>query len=329
MLIVSQSYQTITTRILQNYLSSDFDLHKLNMSPSKQIRFDNRVAIVSGSGRGLGRQHALLLGRLGASVVVNSTKTSTAQATVDDIVNAGGKAVAYVGSVAESAHAEAMVKKAIDEFGRIDIVINNAGTADVAPFEQTTLADMRDYLAVHVEGAYNLTHAAWPHMKKQKYGRVVMITSHSVFGMADYALYTAAKLGVVGLAKSLAVDGKPHGILVNSVGTTGFTDTSVKNTDESVQGFMKANLPDSEPAPLVVWLTHEDFKATGEVFGAQGRVATRIFLAETKGFQGSRDAAWDIETIRDNWDQVLDEKDHVVHNDGGSVGTVLFQRLSS
>lgn len=299
------------------------------MSPTVQIRFDNRVAIVSGSGRGLGRQHALLLGRLGAAVVVNSTKISTAQATVDDIVKAGGKAVAYVGSVADPAHAEAMVKKAIDEFGRIDIVVNNAGTLDPSTFEQTTVAELREYLAVHVEGAYNLTHAAWPHMKNQKYGRVIMITSHSVFGMEGYALYTAAKLGVVGLAKSLAVEGKPHGILVNSVGTTGFTDNVKKNADENVQGFMKANLPDSDPAPLVVWLAHEDFKATGEVFGAQGRVATRIFLAETKGFQGSREAAWDVETIRDNWDQVVDEKDHVVHSDGSTVGTILFQRLSS
>jgi NAD(P)-dependent dehydrogenase (short-subunit alcohol dehydrogenase family) len=298
---------------------------------SKQIRFDNRVAIVSGSGRGLGRQHALLLGRLGASVVVNSTRISTAQATVDDIVKAGGKAVAYVGSVADPTHAEAMVKKAIDEFGRVDIVVNNAGTLEPAPFEQTTLAGLRDQLAIHVEGSFNLTHAAWPHMQKQKYGRIVMITSHSVFGMAAYTTYAAAKLAVVGLAKSLAVEGKPHGILVNSVSTSGFTDTveRVLGGDKDLQGFMKANLPDSEPAPLVAWLTHEDFKATGEVFGAQGRVATRIFLAETKGFQGSREAAWDVETIRDNWDQVVDEKDHVVHNDGSQVGPILFQRLSS
>ena len=298
---------------------------------SKQIRFDNRVAIVSGSGRGMGRQHALLLARLGASVVVNSTKISTAQGTVDNIVKAGGKAVAYVGSVADPTHAEAMVKKAIDKFGRIDIVVNNAGTFEPAPFEQTTLAGLKDQLAIHVEGSYNLTHAAWPYMQKQKYGRIVMITSHSVFGMAGSTLYAAAKLAVVGLAKSLAVEGQPHGILVNAVGTTGFTDTVEKNTsgDQNLQGFMKANLPDSEPARLVVWLTHEDFKATGETFGAQGRVATRIFLAETKGFQGSPEATWDVETIRDNWDQVVDEKDHVVYTDGSQVGPRLFQRLSS
>lgn len=301
------------------------------MSSSNQIRFNDRVAIVSGSGRGLGRQHALLLGRLGASVVVNSTQISTAQATVDDIINAGGKAVAYVGSVADPAHAEGMVNKAIDEFGRIDIVVNNAGSIKLAPFEQTTLAGLREMLSIHVEGSYNLTHAAWPHMQKQNYGRVVMVTSHSVFGMEDYSLYAAAKLAVVGLAKSIAAEGKAHGILVNAVGTTGFTDSVKQNLsgNDFLQNFMKANLPDDEPARLVAWLAHEDFKATGEVFGAQGRVATKIFLAETKGFQGSRDTAWDVETIRDNWDQVVDEKEHVVHIDGSQVGTVLFQRLSS
>ncbi|KAL1875241.1 bifunctional hydroxyacyl-CoA dehydrogenase/enoyl-CoA hydratase fox2 [Diaporthe australafricana] len=301
------------------------------MSSSKQIRFENRVAIVSGSGRGLGRQHALLLGRLGASVVVNSTTASTSQGTVDDIVKAGGKAIAYVGSVADPTHAEAMVKKAIDTFGRIDIIVNNAGTFGPKPFEQTTVAELRDMLAVHVEGSYNLTHAAWPHMQKQKYGRVVMITSHSVFGMAGSSTYAAAKLAVVGLAKTLAVEGQPHGILVNAVGTTGFTDTVAKTPgiDKGVQEFMKANLPDSEPARLVVWLTHEDSKVTGEVLGAQGRVASRVFLAETKGFQGSREGAWDVETIRDNWDQVVDEKDHVVHTDGSQIGPILFGRLSS
>lgn len=180
------------------------------MSPSKQVRFDNRVAIVSSSGRGLGRQHALLLSRLGASVVVNSTTISTAQATVDDIVKAGGKAIAYVGSVSDPSVAEAMVKKAIDTFGRIDIVVNNAGIFDPKPFEQTTLAGFRDMLAIHVEGSYNLTHAVWPHMQKQKYGRIVMITSHTVFGMAGSTIYAAAKLAVVGLAKSLAVEGQPH-----------------------------------------------------------------------------------------------------------------------
>ncbi|KAF4838939.1 Peroxisomal multifunctional enzyme type 2 [Colletotrichum tropicale] len=300
------------------------------MSPSNSIRFDNRVAIVTGSGRGLGRQHALLLGALGASVVVNSTTSTTAQATADDIIKAGGKATICVGSVSDESVAQTLIKTAIDTFGRIDIIINNAGTFDPKPFEQTTVADLRDMLSVHVEGSYNLTHAAWPHMQKQKYGRIVMITSHTIFGMAGSAAYAAAKLALVGMAKTLAVEGEPNGIQVNSVATTAFTDAVQKNTpDAGMQAFMKANLPAEDPARAVVWLAHEDCKANGEVIGAQGRVVSRIFLAETEGFQGSREGEWGVQNVRDSWSQVVDEKDYVVPASTNELGGLLFKRLAS
>ncbi|KAL0933255.1 uncharacterized protein CTRU02_212218 [Colletotrichum truncatum] len=300
------------------------------MSPSTPIRFDNRVAIVTGSGRGLGRQHALLLGSLGASVVVNSTTPLTSQATVDDIVKAGGKAVACVGSVSDEAVAKALVKKAIDTFGRVDIIINNAGTYESIPYDQTTSAGLRNMLAIHVEGSDNLTRAAWPYMQKQKYGRVVMITSHTIFGMAGTSAYAAAKLAVVGLAKTLAVEGEPYNIHVNAVATTAFTDTTEKNLpNEEFRQFMKANLPSSEPARAVVWLTHDDCKANGETLGAQGKIITRIFLGETKGYQGSPQDKWDVETVRDNWDQVVDENEYDAPPNGNALGTVLFQRFSA
>ncbi|KAL0932164.1 uncharacterized protein CTRU02_213117 [Colletotrichum truncatum] len=299
------------------------------MPTSNSIRFNDRVAIVTGSGRGLGRQYALLLGALGASVVVNSTTPHTTQATVNDIVNAGGKAVACVGSVSDESVAKALVDKAIDAFGRIDIIINNAGVYEAMPFEQTTSASLRDLLAIHVEGSYNLTRAAWPHMQKQKYGRVLMITSHSVFGMPGTSLYAAAKLAVVGLAKTLAVEGEAYNIHVNAVATTAFTEAVDKNLpNDEMRELMKKALPVAEPAPPVVWLTHEDCKVNGEVFGAQGRIVSRILLAETKGFQGLRRNEWMVETIRDNWDQVIDEKEYVVHTNGNNIGTILFGRLS-
>ncbi|KAF4772996.1 short-chain dehydrogenase reductase sdr [Colletotrichum scovillei] len=299
------------------------------MPSSNSLRFDDRVVIITGSGRGLGRQHALLLGSLGASVVVNSTTSTTAQATVDDIIKAGGKATAWVGSVSDDSVAQALVKTAIDTFGRIDIIINNAGTFDPTPFEQITGALFREMLSVHVEGSYNLTHAAWPHMQKQNYGRVVMITSHTIFGMAGSAAYAAAKLALVGMAKTLAIEGEPHGILVNSVATTGFTDTVQKNTpDAGMQSFMEANLPAEDPARAVAWLVHQDCKVNGEVIGAQGRVVSRIFLGETEGFQGSRDGEWNAESIRDNWAQIVSDKDYVVPTDTNHLGGLLFQRLS-
>lgn len=299
------------------------------MSTSAPISFEGRVAIVTGSGRGLGRQHALLLARLGASVVVNSTTTASSQATMDDIVKAGGKAIACVGSVSDPAVANKIVQEAIDAFGHIDIIINNAGIYDPKPFEQITPADFRELFAVHVEGSFNLTKAAWPHMQKQKYGRVVMITSHTMFGMKGATTYGAVKMALIGMAKSLAVEGAAHNILVNAVATTGFTDTVQKNTpDEGTQAFMKANFPASEPAPTVVWLAHEDAQVSGEVFGAQGRVVTRIFVAESQGFQGSPQGGWTVGDIRDNWDQVMDEKNYTIPKDTEKVGALLFQRLS-
>lgn len=300
------------------------------MSTSASIRFEGRVAIVTGSGRGLGRQHALLLARLGASVVVNSTTAASSQATVDDIVKAGGKAIACVGSVSDPAVANDMVQKAIDTFGHIDIIVNNAGFYDPKPFEQITPAEFRELFAVHVEGSFNLTKAAWPHMQKQKYGRVVMITSHTMFGMTGATTYAAVKMALIGMAKSLAVEGAAHNILVNAVATTGFTDTVEKNTpDQGTQAFMKANFPASEPAPAVVWLAHEDAKVSGEVFGAQGRIVTRIFVAESHGFQGSSQGGWTIEDVRDNWDQVMNEKDYTVPQNTEEMGALLFQRLST
>lgn len=291
------------------------------------VRFDNRVAIVTGSGRGLGREHALLLGSLGASVVVNSMTATTAQSTADDITRAGGKAIVHLGSVADKTVADALVKKAIDTFGRIDIIINNAGYAEYLPFEKISHEQMTAMLDTHIGGAFNVTQAAWPHMQKQKYGRVVMISSHTMFGMSLNTTYSAAKLGLVGFTKSLACEGKPYNIHVNAVATTGFTPSVEKNTDEQTKGFLQKYMPASEPARLVVWVSHEDCDANGEVFGAQARVATKIFLAETHGFQGSRDGDWTVETIRDNWDQIVNEDGYHVHTSTEKLGEDLFKRI--
>lgn len=297
---------------------------------TKPVRFDNRVAIVTGSGRGLGREHALLLGSLGASVVVNSMTAGTAQKTADDIIEAGGKAVIHIGSVSDKSVADGLVKKTIDTFGRVDIIINNAGYGEYLPFEGFTHEQLTDMLNTHIGGAFNVTHAAWPHLQKQKYGRVVMISSHAMFGMTYNTTYSAAKLGIVGLAKSLACEGGPHNIHVNAVATSGYTPSAEKNiTDEQMKGFIQQYMPASEPAKMVAWLSHEDCTANGDVFGAQGRIVTRIFLAETSGFQGPRDGGWSVETIRDNWAKIVDEKDYKAYTSGEEVGQDVFKRLAS
>ncbi|KAH6951197.1 hypothetical protein BKA56DRAFT_605807 [Ilyonectria sp. MPI-CAGE-AT-0026] len=292
------------------------------------LRFHDRVAIVTGSGRGLGREHALLLGRLGAHVVVNSTTPSTAEKTAKDIIDAGGKAIVHIGSVADRGVADSLVKKAVDTFGRVDIVINNAGFAKPVSFEDATNAFVSEMIDVHVGGSFNVTQAAWPYMKKQGYGRVIMITSHWIFGKAEQGIYAAAKLALVGLAKTIALEGKEHNILVNSVATAGFTDTIVENTDSiQAQELMKKYIPAAEAAPAVAWLAHEDCKVTGETIGAMGKIVTRIFIAETHGYQGASGQEWKVETVRDNWNQVIEEEKYAVHASTDEMGAAMFPRL--
>ncbi|PKX89466.1 NAD(P)-binding protein [Aspergillus novofumigatus IBT 16806] len=294
------------------------------------LRFDGRVAIVTGSGRGLGREYALLLGRAGAAVIVNSTTAATAEATAKSIIEAGGKAVTHIGSVADRGVANALVKTAVDNFGRIDIVINNAGSAHGSDFDRISDSQLWDMLGVHLGGSWNVTQAAWPYMKSQKFGRVVLITSPIMFGSAQQSAYGAAKLGVLGLAKCIAIEGKEHNIFVNTVAPMAFTPGSATTVqDEGTRNFMMEHMPAHEVAPTVAWLVHEDSKVNGEAVAAAGRLVTRIFLAETKGFFGSVNDDWTIETIRSNWDKVVDEKDYAVHTDIAQFAPKVFQRLAA
>ncbi|EEU45266.1 uncharacterized protein NECHADRAFT_41481 [Fusarium vanettenii 77-13-4] len=294
------------------------------------LRFDGRVAIVTGSGRGLGREYALLLSRLGASLVINSTTSSTAEATAKEITDAGGKAVVHIGSVADREVADGIVKVAIDNFGRVDIVINNAGGADGGDFDQTSDDKLWSMLGVHVGGSWNVTQAAWPHMKSQKFGRVVMIASPVMFGSAQQSTYGAAKLALMGLAKSIAIEGKEHNILVNTVAPMAYTPGSAAFvTDEQTQAFMEASMPASDVATTVAWLAHESSEVNGETVAAVNRLITRIFLAESKGYFGPADQDWTVESVRDNWQKVMDVTEFAVPTDMAEFGPKIFQRLAT
>jgi len=188
--------------------------------------FDGRVAVVTGAGRGLGRSYARLLAERGASVVVNDLGGSIegdgadagpAQSVVEEIVAAGGRAVADTHDVSTQAGGEAIIDAAIEHFGRIDIVVNNAGIIRWAGLPEVDLANLEAHLAVHLVGSFNTTRAAWPHFVEQGYGRVVLTTSSGLFGFDNNLSYAAAKAGVVGLARSAKLAGEPHGIKVNLI----------------------------------------------------------------------------------------------------------------
>jgi NAD(P)-dependent dehydrogenase (short-subunit alcohol dehydrogenase family) len=197
------------------------------------LDFAGRVAIVTGAGGGLGKQHALALARRGAKVVVNDlggavdgsgASVTAAQAVVDEIRAAGGEAIANGASVTDYAAVQQMVQQAIDAFGRVDILVNNAGNLRDKSFAKMEIDDFRLVMEVHVMGAVHCTKAVWPHMVAQKYGRIVMTTSSSgLYGNFGQANYGAAKMALVGLMQTLSIEGQKHDIRVNCLAPTAAT----------------------------------------------------------------------------------------------------------
>ncbi|WP_418119836.1 SDR family NAD(P)-dependent oxidoreductase [Variovorax sp. 350MFTsu5.1] len=203
------------------------------MSNGSNLDFKGRVAIVTGAGGGLGRQHALALAARGAKVVVNDLggardgsggSVSAAQAVVDEIKAAGGEAIANGASVTDFEAVQAMVKEAVDAWGRVDILVNNAGILRDKSFAKMDLADFRLVVDVHLMGAVNCTKAVWALMNEQKYGRIVMTTSSSgLYGNFGQSNYGAAKLALVGLMQTLSIEGAKNDIRVNCLAPTAAT----------------------------------------------------------------------------------------------------------
>ncbi|ART47805.1 SDR family NAD(P)-dependent oxidoreductase [Acidovorax carolinensis] len=227
------------------------------------IDFKGRVAIVTGAGGGLGRQHALALAARGAKVLVNDLgsgvhgeggSVSPAQAVVDEIRAAGGEAQANGASVTDFAAVEAMVQQAIDAWGRVDILVNNAGILRDKSFAKMDMADFRLVVEVHLMGAANCCKAVWPHMVAQEYGRIVMTTSSTgLYGNFGQANYGAAKLAQVGLMQTLAIEGAKHHIHVNALAPTAATRMTEGLMPEEVLAALK---PEAV-VPAMLVLAHE------------------------------------------------------------------------
>jgi NAD(P)-dependent dehydrogenase (short-subunit alcohol dehydrogenase family) len=287
-----------------------------NQHGTGPMRFDGRVAIVTGGGRGMGRCHALLLAERGAAVVVNDLGGSRggegsshepAQEVVAEIEAAGGRAIADFSDISSYAAVERMVERAVEQFGRLDIVISNAGISDPrVPLMEMT-ADRYDKLVkVHQYGTFNVSRCAWPHLVESDAGRIVMTTSNAIFGVPEDVHYAAAKLAVVGMAKSLAVDGEPHGIKVNVVAPGGFTRLVDELMEEGeAKERVRALSPPEKVSWTYAWLAHESCDVTGEVFGAVGGMTTRIFLGQTRGYTASGP-----DDLRAHGAEVLDVADY-------------------
>jgi NAD(P)-dependent dehydrogenase (short-subunit alcohol dehydrogenase family) len=252
------------------------------------LRFDDRVAVVTGGGRGLGRSYALLLASKGAKVVVNDhggaltgdgADAAPADNVVREIAAAGGQAVASTDSVATAAGGNAIIETALDTYGRIDILIHNAGNVRRASLKEMTHRDFDAVLDVHLRGAFNVVRPAFPVMCRAGYGRMVLTSSiGGMYGNHGVANYAAAKAGVIGLSNVAALEGAADGVTCNVIVPAAVT--------RMAEGIDTSGYPPMDPelvAPVVGWLAHEYCSVTGEIFIAlAGRVA-RAVIAESPG----------------------------------------------
>lgn len=254
-----------------------------------ELVFDGQVAIVTGAGRGLGRAHALALAERGARVLVNDPGPSLDGAgTTDDpaaevvatIVEGGGEAAVDRSSVATPEGGAAVVEAALDAFGRVDIVVNNAGILRDSTFHKLSDEQLTAVLDVHLRGAIHVTRPAWRHFRDQRSGRVINTTSNAgLLGNFGQANYAAAKMGLVGLTHVLAIEGERCGIKANAIAPVART----RMTDQ-VLGDLGDAVDPRSVSPLVVLLAHEDCPVSGEVFSVgAGRVA-RFFIGATRGW---------------------------------------------
>jgi NAD(P)-dependent dehydrogenase (short-subunit alcohol dehydrogenase family) len=281
----------------------------------EQLRYDGRVAVITGAGRGLGRAHALLLASRGAKVVVNDiganrrgddeVNTGPAQEVVDEIAAAGGEAIANTDSVATPEGGAAIVEAALDTWGRVDILVHNATINRAGPFRDMTFADFQAILDVHLNGAFHTARAAFPRMCDAGYGRIIFTSSIAgIYGERGLTGYATGKAALIGLANVLAFDGAEHGVTANCIVPAAETRLA--------EGRDTSDYPAWGPemvAPAVAYLAHESCTATGELLvSLAGRVA-KAYVAETPGVYRPD---WTPEAIAAAMEEISDKSRQVV-----------------
>jgi NAD(P)-dependent dehydrogenase (short-subunit alcohol dehydrogenase family) len=279
-------------------------------------RFEGRTAIVTGAGGNpsLGRAHARLLATLGAQVVVNDigrdpetpgySGSASAESVAEEIRAAGGKAVADTHSVASEEGAAAIVRTALDAFGGIDILINNAGISIAAPFDEMTARDFRRHIDINLLGPLWTCRAVWPHMRSRRYGRIVNTTSGALAGVKWLAAYSASKGGLLSLSRSLAAEGAALGIKVNAINPGAFTRMVAAQQESTSPLYQHAqqNLPPELVSPVVAFLAHENCAVSGECIDAVGGEVHRTYIAQTTGFT---DPHLSVQTVARRWEEVM------------------------
>jgi NAD(P)-dependent dehydrogenase (short-subunit alcohol dehydrogenase family) len=276
------------------------------------IRFNERVVLITGAGRGMGRAHARLLAERGAKVVVSDvgvdlfgagTDPEPANETVALIRKAGGEAIPYLADLTDERHARGAVRAALDTWGRIDALIHNAGfTLGGMPFERESVGRLDKLLAINTRAAYCLVQEAWPVMQKQRYGRVVIAASSAIYGMAGSIPYSTAKSSYIGFTRGLAAEGAAHGIKVNAVEPQGATRMAENMQDSPFRDWFLRTMKPDLVSPVVALLAHEECPVSGEFLVVGGGRVARTLLAETQGYINPH---LTVEDVRDHLSEVM------------------------
>lgn len=294
------------------------------------IGYDGKVAIITGAGGGLGRQHALEFARRGARIVVNDLGGSVsgeggdagpAQKVADEINALGGEAVADTSSVSTPEGGQKIVDTAVEAFGTVDIVVNNAGILRDKTFHNLTPELLEPVIAVHLFGAFYVTQPAWKIMRDKGYGRVVNTSSNSgILGNFGQANYGAAKMGLVGFTRVLAAEGRKYNIGVNAIAPVAQTRMT-----EELLGDAGNQLEPELVTPVVCWLASEECETTGEIYSVAGGVVARFFIGLTPGYFRKELTA---EDVRDHWAEIRDTEGYIIPDGPQDEFTKLFNALT-
>jgi NAD(P)-dependent dehydrogenase (short-subunit alcohol dehydrogenase family) len=278
---------------------------------TERISLEGKVAVVTGAGRGLGRAYVELLAERGTRVVVNDLgtdvsgygKDSTIAEQVADLIRSrGGEAIADDSDVSTPEGGSDLIATTIDHFGRIDLLVNNAGICGSQLFEDATLDDFDHYWRVHLGGPVNTVKAAWPHMVAQRFGKIILTTSVvGLFGMRGQATYAAAKSAVVGLMRILAIEGAEHGILVNTISPAAYTRMHPAAGSRTPEAEGRRIMPVEAVAPAIVWLASDSCSDTNSIYHVEAGAIQRVAIVMGPGFY---DPHLTPESIAENYARV-------------------------
>jgi NAD(P)-dependent dehydrogenase (short-subunit alcohol dehydrogenase family) len=276
-----------------------------------------QTAVVTGAGAGMGRAHAMLLARLGAAVVVNDIAADRAAETVALIEKESGRAVAAPADVSDPAGAASVIQAALEMFGGLHIVVSNAGIMLRVPFAELTADELERIIRVNTFGPFHLLKAAWPHLREQHYGRVVIVASSSAYiAQPLITAYAASKGALVGMAKTIALESEPDGITVNVLAPGAVTGMTSDSSNADLHAVQSRIMAPELVSPAVAWLVRPDNRLTGQIIeAASGRVALN-FVGSTRGHWNAEPSVDDLVA---NEDRILDRSTYEVIPDTGRL----------